>query len=311
MSNGTAGLDRLYAALPTPFTETGSFSEPCQRNLVRFVLRQGIDGLYVGGSTGESLMQSVEERQEALRVVADEARSQSGDKAKLIGHVGAIATRDAAALARSCADAGYDAVSAIPPIYFPHTKEAITGYYRDIVAAAGGLPLIIYNIPAMSGVSFTLAELDRLLAMPGVIGIKQTSIDMYQMEQLRRRFPSTLLLNGYDEVFLAGMVSGANGGIGSTYNLMGGRYRRIRDAVAANRVKDAMAVQSACNEVIDALVAAGVFPGIKFMLHHAGVIASPLCRAPLAPVAPDHAEPLRRLADSLLAEIDREASLAA
>ena len=300
MSNHATGLDRLYAALPTPFTAAGAFSEPCQRRLVRFVLRQGIDGLYVGGSTGESLMQSVEERQEALRVVADEA----GNQAKLIGHVGAIATRDAEALARTCAEAGYDAVSAIPPIYFPHTKDAITGYYRDILGAAGGLPLVVYNIPALSGITFTLAELGRLLTMPGVVGLKQTSGDMYQMEQLRRRFPGTLLLNGYDEVLLAGLVSGANGGIGSTYNLMGRRYAAIRQAVAANQVKQAMALQTACNVAIDTLVAAGVFPAIKFMLHHMGVIASPSCRAPLAPVAEDAQPGLRQLADTLLAEIE-------
>ncbi|MFC0409966.1 N-acetylneuraminate lyase [Roseomonas elaeocarpi] len=293
------GLARLYAALPTPFDAQEGFAETCQRSLARFVLRQGIDGLYVGGSTGESLMQSVEERREGLRVVADEARGQ----AKLIGHVGAISTRDAVALARACAEAGYDAVSAIPPIYFPHGKDAITGYYRDIVEAAQGLPLVIYNIPAMSSVSFSLAELDRLLAIPGVIGIKQTSIDMYQMEQLRRRYPGTLLLNGYDEVFLAGMVSGANGGIGSTYNVMGGRYRRMQQALAAGQVEEAMRLQSACNEVIDLLVQAGVFPGLKFMLHHMGVIASPRTRAPLLPVAEQFHAPLRQTADTLMAEI--------
>jgi N-acetylneuraminate lyase len=139
-------------------------------------------------------------------------------------------------------------VSAIPPIYLPDRKEAISGYYRDIVQAAGGLPLLVYNIPAMSSVSFSLSELDQLLAMEEVVGIKQTSVDMYQMEQLRRRYPGALLLNGYDEVFLAGLVSGANGGIGSTYNLMGGRYVRIQEAVAAGKVPQAMALQSAFAE---------------------------------------------------------------
>ena len=191
MTDHPAGLARLYAALATPYTAEDAVSEPCLRSLVRFVLHQGIEGMYVGGSTGESLLQTVEERRDALRIVADEAR----DKAKLIGHVGAISTRDAQFLARACAEAGYDAVSAIPPIYFPHTKAAITDYYKAILQAAGGLPLIVYNIPAMTSVSFSLTELDALLALEGVGGIKQTSVDMYQMEQLRRRYPGTLLLN--------------------------------------------------------------------------------------------------------------------
>ncbi len=299
MTHEANGLARLYAALATPYTDADAVSEGCLRSLVRFVLRQGIDGMYVGGSTGESLMQTVEERRQAIGIVADEARG----KAKLIGHVGAISTRDATSLARACAEAGYDAVSAIPPIYFPHSKDAITAYYQAIVQAAGGLPLIIYNIPAMSAVSFSLAELDKLLAMEGVGGIKQTSVDMYQMEQLRRRYPDALLLNGYDEVFLAGMVSGANGGIGSTFNVMGGRYIRIQQALAGGRVQDAMRLQSACNQVIDLLVEAGVFPAIKVMLHHMGIIAGPQCRAPLARVPDSTIGRLRQTADMLLAEI--------
>ncbi len=286
-------LNRLYAALATPYTSNDEISEPCLRSLVKFVLRQGIDGMYVGGSTGESLMQTVEERKTAFSVVADEAKG----KATLIGQVGAISTRDATSLARACAAMGYNAVSAIPPIYFPHSKESITDYYRSIVEAAAGLPLIIYNIPAMSGVSFSLADLDKLLSIAGIGGIKQTSVDMYQMEQLRRRYPEKVLLNGYDEMFLAGMVSGATGAVGSTFNIMGRRYLQIQQSLAEGNIKDAIRLQSGCNQVIDVLVKVGVFPGIKFLLHRMGVIDSPLCRSPFPPVSEDMTALLSQIAD--------------
>jgi N-acetylneuraminate lyase len=270
-------LSRLHAALMTPCDASEEVSHGCLRRLVSFVKRQGIDGFYVGGSTGEGLLHSVEERLAVFETVADEA----GDSTR-IGHVGAISTRDAKALAKGCASLGYDAISAIPPIYFPHRKEAIFGYYQDILDAAEDVPLIIYNIPAMSGVSFTLDDLERLLNLPGVVGIKQTSIDMYQMEQLHRAAPGKILLNGYDEMLLSGLVSGANGGIGSTYNVLGARYLGLWAKLLSGDVEGARFIQSDCNAVIDELVRVGVFPGLKYLLYRLGVIGTPVCRRPLA-----------------------------
>jgi N-acetylneuraminate lyase len=287
-------LSRLHAALMTPCDGSEDISHGCLRRLISFVKGQGINGFYVGGSTGEGLLHSVEERQAVFATVADEA----GDSMR-IGHVGAIATRDAKALAKGCASLGYDAISAIPPIYFPHRKDAIFGYYQDILDAAENVPLIIYNIPAMSGVNFTLDDLGRLLNLPGVIGIKQTSIDMYQMEQLHRAFPGKLLLNGYDEMLLSGLVSGANGGIGSTYNILGARYLGLWAKLRAGEVEGACAIQSDCNAVIDELVRVGVFPGLKYLLFRLGVIETPVCRRPMGTLSASSAGHLDDIAARL------------
>lgn len=289
----------LFAALPTPYTADGAVSDPCLKRLIDHVLGQSMDGLYVGGSTGEGLLQSLDERRHILDAVA---RHVAG-RARLIGHVGALATDDAKAMAKACRAAGYDAVSAIPPVYFPASKATIQRYYRDIAEAADGLPLIVYNIPAMSGVTFKTDDLAELLAIPGVSGLKQTSLDMYQTEQLRRRFPDLVLLNGYDEVFLAGMVSGCDGGIGSTFNIQGRRFRRLWDLIRAGRNAEALALQGRINAVIDLLVTAGVFPGVKHILWRMGAVDSPACRAPLPPVADVHKPALDALAEELKAEM--------
>lgn len=287
-------LSRLHAALLTPYDAEGEVAHRCLTRLVGHVRGLGIAGLYVGGSTGEELLQTAAERLAIMETVAAAA-----DGAALIGHVGALSTAEAAALARGCAALGYDAVSAIPPIYFPHRKDAIIGYYQDILAAAAGVPLVIYNIPAMSGVTFTLDDLARLLDLPGVIGIKQTSIDMYQMEQLRRAFPGALLLNGYDEVLLAGLATGADGGIGSTYNAIGDLWLALQAALGRGDLAAARALQARGNAVIDALVAAGVFPGLKYLMHRLGVIATPLCRRPMATLTPDTGAMLHAIAATL------------
>jgi N-acetylneuraminate lyase len=287
-------LSKLHAALITPYDADNKVSVSCLHRLVKHVKRQGIDGLYVGGSTGEGLLQSTEERSAIFSEVAE-----ASEGSALIGHVGAISTQEAQSLAKRCAALGYDAVSAIPPIYFPHKKDAVIGYYKDILDAVPGTPLIIYNIPAMSGVSFSLDELGRLLELPNVIGIKQTSIDMYQMEQLSRLFPKALLLNGYDEMLLAGLVSGANGGVGSTYNVMGDRYLEMGAKLENGDVRAASAIQSSCNVIIDELVKVGVFSGLKYLLHRLGVIETPLCRKPLNSLSTGNAGRLDEIASHL------------
>ena len=270
-------LAGLHAALMTPYDEAGEISRLCLKRLVDRAFAQGLDGIYVGGSTGESLLLGADEREQVFRDAAEAAAGRGA----LIGHVGAISTREAERLARCCAANGYHAVSAIPPIYFRHSKTAVRDYYAAIVAAAGGLPLIVYNVPAMTGLQFSLADLLDLLRLPGVIGVKQTTNDMYQMEQLRRAFPELLLLNGFDEMLLAGLVSGANGGIGSTYGLMGHRWVELRRRLAAGDVHGALEIQSRCNAVIDVLVEFGVFPALKYLMAQMGIIRTTRCRAPM------------------------------
>ena len=294
----THPLAGLYAALATPYTENDEISESCLRGLLDFVLRHNIDGFYVGGSTGEALLHTTAERQMVFRIVAEETNS----KAKLIGHVGALSTRESVLLAKTCVKYGYNAVSAIPPIYFPYSKEDIRNHYRAIIDAAEGVPLLLYNIPVATGRKFSFSDLAELIELPGVVGIKQTDIDMYQMEQLRRRYPKLLLLNGYDEVLLSGLVSGADGGVGSTYNIMGWRYQKLRTLVESGENKAALQMQARCNEVIDLLVAGGVFPSIKFILQKMGIIRTANCRPPLGPVKDSCLSALSRVAEALVGE---------
>ena len=294
----THPLAGLYAALATPYTENDEISESCLRGLLDFVLRHNIDGFYVGGSTGEALLHTTAERQMVFRIVAEETNS----KAKLIGHVGALSTRESVLLAKTCVKYGYNAVSAIPPIYFPYSKEDIRNHYRGIIDAAEGVPLLLYNIPVATGRKFSFSDLAELIELPGVVGIKQTDIDMYQMEQLRRRYPKLLLLNGYDEVLLSGLVSGADGGVGSTYNIMGWRYQKLRTLVESGENKAALQMQARCNEVIDLLVAGGVFPSIKFILQKMGIIRTANCRSPLGPARESCLSALSRVAEALINE---------
>lgn len=294
----TKELAGVMPALLTPFDNQQRLDSESLRRLVRFNIGQGIDGLYVGGSTGEAFVQSQAEREQVLEVVAEEAQG----KVKLIAHVGAISTQESQQLASAAQRYGYDAVSAVTPFYYPFSFAEHCDHYRAVVDAAEGLPMVVYNIPALSGVTLTLDQIATLVALPGVIALKQTSGDLYQMEQIRRAHPELVLYNGYDEIFASGLMAGADGGIGSTYNIMGWRYTGIAQALQRGDIAGARRLQTACNTAIDLLIKTGVFRGLKTVLHYMDVVSVPLCRKPFAPVDERYLPTLAALAQQLQQE---------
>ena len=291
-------LKGVMPALLTPFNDQQQLDTQSLRQLVRFNIAQGMDGLYVGGSTGEAFVQSIAERQEVLEIVAEEAKG----KISLIAHVGTVSTHESQQLAQAASRFGYDAVSAVTPFYYPFSFDEHCDHYRGIVDSAEGLPMVVYNIPALSGVKLSLDQINTLVTLPGVGALKQTSGDLFQMEQIRRAHPDLVLYNGYDEIFASGLLAGADGGIGSTYNIMGWRYQGIVKALKEGDIATAQALQTKCNEVIDLLIKVGVFRGLKTVLHYMGVIEVPLCRKPFAPVDEKYLPALRTLAQQLQQE---------
>ena len=273
-------LRGVMAALLTPFDQQQALDKASLRRLVQFNIQQGIDGLYVGGSTGEAFVQSLSERE----------------------HVGCVSTAESQQLAASAKRYGFDAVSAVTPFYYPFSFEEHCDHYRAIIDSADGLPMVVYNIPALSGVKLTLDQINTLVTLPGVGALKQTSGDLYQMEQIRREHPDLVLYNGYDEIFASGLLAGADGGIGSTYNIMGWRYQGIVKALKEGDIQTAQKLQTECNKVIDLLIKTGVFRGLKTVLHYMDVVSVPLCRKPFGPVDEKYLPELKALAQQLMQE---------
>ncbi|EQB8708740.1 N-acetylneuraminate lyase [Klebsiella aerogenes] len=291
-------LRGVMPALLTPFDAQQNIDRASLRRLVRFNIEQGVDGVYVGGSTGEAFVQSLSEREEVLEIVAEEAKG----KITLIAHVGCVSTAESQQLAVAAKRYGFDAVSAVTPFYYSFSFEEHCDHYRAIIDSADGIPMVVYNIPALSGVKLTLEQINQLVTLPGVGALKQTSGDLYQMEQIRRAHPELVLYNGYDEIFASGLLAGADGGIGSTYNIMAWRYLGIVQALKEGDTAKAQQLQHECNKVIDLLVKVGVFRGLKTVLHYMDVLSVPLCRKPFAPVEDKFQAELKALAQQLMQE---------
>lgn len=276
----------IFAALLTPFKEDGSINSDGIAPLVDFILSKGVHGLYASGSTGESILQSRDERAEHLTALAEYARG----KCTLIAHVGAASTGDATSLAATAKTQGYDAVSAVPPYYYKHNFDDINAYYQAIADAAA-LPVIIYNIPVLTGTNLSTQKLLELMEDPRIAGAKFTASDLFQFQQLRVNAPDKKFYFGTDEMFLGAAAMGTDGGIGSTYNLIGDVYLGIENAVKAGDIDQARHLQSKANELIAILLQTGVMPGLKHALNKIGIPVGP-CRAPFSP--PD-AESLKLL----------------
>ncbi|MDR1541043.1 MAG: N-acetylneuraminate lyase [Clostridiales bacterium] len=259
-------LKGIFPALLTPFSIDGNINERSLRELLRMNLEKGADGFYVGGSTSEAFLMSMEERKRVMDIVCDEV----SDRCAVIAHIGCIGTAQAIEMAKYAKSLGMDAMSSVPPFYYHFSFEQICQYYFDIVNAVD-LPMVIYNFPDFSGVVLNSDNIDVFLRDPRFIGIKHTSSDFYSMERFRKARRDLLIYNGYDEMFMSGLAAGADGAIGSTFNVMAEKFVKIMSLFKKGMHTEAMAEQERANNIIQALVRVGVFAGEKAILTHLGI----------------------------------------
>lgn len=240
-------LAGIHAALIAAYDDHGELSLERQAALIDHVLGQGVDGLFVSGSTGEAYLQSVDERRATITAAVE----QVAGRGPVIAHTGCLDTRTSLTLTEHAVQAGADAVSAVTPIYYSYDETQLAGYFRELSAAAGPTPLIGYHIPGRSHVDLS-SDFFLRLAGDGILqGLKYTSTDLHPLaEIIRRAPPEFVVFNGSDEVLLGGLALGADGGIGSTYNAIGGVYRQITDHVADGELAAARHHQGIANEFI-------------------------------------------------------------
>ncbi len=287
-------LAGIMVPLVTPFDQNGDLAPEMARPLIERLLEVGVGGFYVGGSTGEGFLQSVAERCEYLRFVAEAAAS----RVMLIAQVGALCARDAYALTDYAADSGYDVVSSTPPFYFNYSEQEIIGYYRDL-AEHSALPVLLYNIPGTTGRNLSIDMQIEMLRLPNVVGSKHTDTNFFSAERLIHAVPGTAIFNGPDEMLTGGLAMGMAGGIGSTYNLMPRHYLDIYRHVRNGDLAKAQETQAIVNEVIHELLrmSPGVVPGIKHGLKTPGFdVGSP--RKPFLPIEADTGRFEKLLIDS-------------
>lgn len=230
----------VFPAFYACYDDAGKVSPERVRALTRHLIGKGVQGLYVGGSSGECIYQSVEER----KLLLENVMAESNGKLVIIAHVACNNTSDSQELARHAESLGVDAIASIPPIYFRLPPYGIAEYWNDISAAAPNTDFIIYNIPQLAGVALTPALLAEMRKNPRVIGVKNSSMPTQDIQMWKDQGgPDFVVMNGPDEQFVSGLAMGATGGIGGTYAVMPELFLKAYELFHAGKVAEATQVQ--------------------------------------------------------------------
>lgn len=243
----------IFPAFYACYEDDGSISPARTRALAKYLLGKGVKGLYVGGSSGECIYQSVDERKIILENVMDAV----GGKLTIIAHVACNNTADSQELARHAESLGVDAIAAIPPIYFHLPPYGIAQYWNDISAAAPHTDFIIYNIPQLAGVALSIPLLQEMRQNPRVIGVKNSSMPTQDIQMWKDEGGADfVVMNGPDEQFISGLAMGATGGIGGTYAVMPELFQKVYALYQTGDMPTAAAVQNDICRIIYKMCAA-------------------------------------------------------
>lgn len=286
------------------YDEQGEVDEGRVEQLADYMVKKGVKGVYVGGSSGECIYQSVDDRKRTLERVMRTV----GGRMTVIAHVACNNTADSRALAAHAQALGVDAIAAIPPIYFHLPEYAIAQYWNDISDAAPDTDFIIYNIPQLAGVALTMPLFREMKKNPRVAAVKNSSMPTQDIQMFKAEGGEGFaVLNGPDEQLVAGLAIGADGGIGGTYGVMPELYLKIMELAGAGKLEEARQVQYAANEIIYAMCACrgNLYRVIKEILKIREGIALGGVRKPLPGLVPDDMAQVRKCAEMIDRAIER------
>ncbi|GGI65251.1 dihydrodipicolinate synthase family protein [Enterococcus alcedinis] len=265
------------------YDEAGEISPERVQALTKFYIEKGVKGVYVNGSSGECIYQSVEDR----KIVLENVVAAAEGKLTIIAHVACNNTKDSLVLAEHAEQLGVDAIAAIPPIYFRLPEHAIANYWNAMSQAAPKTDFIIYNIPQLAGVSLTPALYAEMRKNPRVIGVKNSSMPVQDIEMFASAGGENyIVFNGPDEQFLGGRVMGARGGIGGTYGAMPELFLKLDELITQKELARAKDLQYAINTVIYKMVSGhgNMYGMIKEILRRNENLDLGSVREPLAPL---------------------------
>ncbi|OED34858.1 dihydrodipicolinate synthetase [Flavobacteriaceae bacterium (ex Bugula neritina AB1)] len=246
----------LIAAPITPMYKNGDVNYDRIQDLVQLYEKNGVSGAFVCGTTGEGTSLQLEE----IKEIAS-AWARAGGNLKKILSVGGTCLRDMKALAAHAQTIGFEGVSMLCPFYFkPKSEEELLELVKEVSAEAPALDFYYYHIPVLSGAYFSMRKFLELAdpQIPNLRGLKFTHNDLYDFYRARAFKKGKFnMLWGSDEVLLSGLVSGANGAVGSTYNYAAPLYKKVIDAFNKGEIEEARHWQDKSVEMVKLLIQYG------------------------------------------------------
>ena len=291
----SAHLSGVLTALATPFASDGSIDEKALRRLVDRSVDGGVDGVVACGSTGEFAAMSGSERRFVVETVID----QTANRVPVVAQTGAVSTAEAVELSRHAEAAGASVLMVVAPYYEPLSIDETVDYLRT-VAASVDIPIMLYNLPAATGVNLDPDTIGRLAReVDNIRYIKDTSADMAQAGQLIHRHGDVIsTFVGWDSLLLAAITEGAAGVMAGTANVMPAQLVSIHRALKAGDLNRARHEWAQLYPLMDAIMSAPFIPAIKTALNALGFPAG-TPRKPLAELDAVTASTISKLAAEL------------
>jgi 4-hydroxy-tetrahydrodipicolinate synthase len=285
----------------TPLVDHDTLDVPGLERLVEHILSAGPAGLFILGTSGEGPSLSYNRRQELIERVTEQV---AGRVPLLVG-VTDSSFAETVNLAEFAADSGAQAVVAAPPFYFPCAQEDLAHYVRNLERELP-LPVFLYNIPSLTKVAFELETVRRVMELPGIAGIKDSSGDMIYFHKLRHLTacrPDFSLLVGPEELLAGAVLAGAHGGVSGGANLHPGLYVALYDAASRRDLTQVEYLHSKVLQIASQIYAVAkdgptVVKGLKCALSVLGICSDAMAQ-PFQPLDQNQRRVIQRLIDEL------------
>jgi len=278
VSNPSLDVRGVFPPIPTPFAADGAIDLAAIRGNLEFLSAFKLRGVVALGSNGEAVHLCIEERVRLLEAVRD---CIAGDRL-LIAGTGCQSTHQTIEFSQRAAAAGADAALVLPPHYYRSrmTIEALTRHFHS-VADVCGIPVIVYNMPACTGLDLNVETISAIAAHPNIIGLKDSGGDVAKLGALHRQLGAEFqILAGSASFLLPALSVGAVGGVLALANIAPGQCLSIRDYVLAGDWDKAREIQvrliAANTAVTKRWGVAGLKAAMKLLGLDGGLVRAPL-----------------------------------
>ncbi len=290
MNKKSFKAEGIIPALATPMNDDESINEKGLKELIDFVIKGGVYGIFVSGSQGESFSMTMDEKK---RVIATSIEASDG-RVPIYAGTGTITTSQAVQLTKMARELGADAVSVTTPYFIKPSQKELIDYYKAVSDSAEDMPVLLYSNPMRTGVLIDVDTVVKLSELDNIIGMKDSSGDIVQtsayIEATKDKDFSVLV--GNDACIFPALLSGAKGAVAATANVAPRLIVELYNAVKTNNIVLARELHYKLLPIRRAF-SMGTFPVvIKEALNLMGIPVGP-ARKPIQPLSSEKREELK------------------
>ncbi len=274
----------VIPALPTPMKEGGIIDYDGLAQVIEHVIKNGVHGVLVGGSTGEYSLMSLEERKEVIQFVIDTVDS----RVPVMAGTGCHLTDDTIELTKFAENAGASCALVLNPYYMATDDDGVINHYKSVVENSN-IGIVIYHYPDATGIEMSPELIHKISKIDGIVGIKNTADGVHtsKLLNLTKDNSSFSLLTGFEDLILSTLASGGVGAIGVVHNLVPDKIVKMYDLIVKdNNIQEAAELNKNLIPLYN-LIEEEVIPGtVKAGLEALGLPGGP-SRAPLVSASPE------------------------